>query len=151
MPGKFLIDLTEPRFKTEWNARVVEFIRAENPFAHSDVGSLLLEIGKGLPGAEAYCPSYASCAYVVLHDAENRMFAIAFGMTGLAYRLSRGAYGDALDDGGKAAPEIGPDWVRFDPWPLDVKRADTDARLRRWAARAFADVRSLDGDAPGRM
>src|SRR5512146_2961472 len=138
MPGKFLIDVTEPRFKISWNAEVIAFIRAENPFAHSDVSSLLIEIGKGLPGAEVYCPSYSNCAYVVLHDNESRIFAITYGMRGLAFRVGESGYADALGDWGTPVPEIGSDWMRFEPWPLDVKRADTDARLRRWAARALS-------------
>jgi hypothetical protein len=67
MTGKFLIDLTDSRFHIAENEDVLEVVRRANPFAHSDVGSLLLDLGKQIPGARAYSPSYASYAYVVLH------------------------------------------------------------------------------------
>ena len=66
MTGKFLIDVTDKRFKIAVNASVIEFIRRANAFAHTDVGIRLLDVGKALPGSHAYCPSYQSCAYVVL-------------------------------------------------------------------------------------
>ena len=47
MAGKFLIDLTDDRFHVAGNEDVLAFVRRTNPFAHSDVGSLLLELGKG--------------------------------------------------------------------------------------------------------
>ena len=56
MAGKFLIELTDPRFQIADNADVIEFIRRVNPFAHSDVGSMLFDLGKEIPGAHAYCP-----------------------------------------------------------------------------------------------
>ena len=56
MTGKFLIDVTDPRFDIPQNADVLAFVRRANPFAHSDVGSLLLELGKGVAGSHAYSP-----------------------------------------------------------------------------------------------
>lgn len=116
MTGRFLIDATDPQFFVPENADVIAFIRRTNPFAHSDVGSLLFELGREIPGAQAYCPSARSCAYVVLHTAAHRIFAIAFGQRGLAFRLSAGPHAEALAAGGVEAPEIGVDWVRLDPW-----------------------------------
>jgi hypothetical protein len=46
----FLIDLTDERFKIPANRAVIEYIRRENPFAHSDVGALLIALGRLVPG-----------------------------------------------------------------------------------------------------
>jgi hypothetical protein len=141
MSGKFLIDVTDARFNVPWNADVLEFIRRKNPFAHSDVGSLLLALGKGIPGARAYCPSYSQCAYVVLHTEAWRIFAIAFDMRGLAFRLSPGSASDALANGGAAAPQIGPNWMTFAPWG-PASAVNERANLERWCTQAFADATS---------
>ena len=87
MAGKILIDLTDEKLKTPENGDVIEFIRATNPSAHSDVGTRLMDAAKSLDGSAAYCPSWGSCAYVVLHTAGLRIFAIAYGMRGLSFRL----------------------------------------------------------------
>ena len=139
MTGKFLIDVTDPRFLIAANEHVIEFVRRTNPFAHTDVGIPLLELAKELPGAHAYCPSYKSCAYVVLHNDANRIFGIAYSQRGLAFRLAPVAYAAALDDDGSPAPTIGPDWLSFAAYDT---RGQTGARerLRRWFTRAFADA-----------
>jgi hypothetical protein len=135
----WLIDMTDPRFLGTDNEAVIEFIRRANPFAHSDVGSLLLELGKGITGAHAYSPSYKQYAYVVLHTDVSRIFAIAYGQRGLAFRLAAPSYSEALADDGTAAGDIGPDWVAFDPWNPNVSTSELRARLERWSLQAFTD------------
>ncbi len=137
---KWLIDVTDPRFMIAGNEAVIEFIRRVNPFAHSDVGSLLLDLGRKIEGVRAYCPSYKQYAYVVLHTDTWRIFAIAYGQRGLAFRLSQASRGDAVGDGGATAGDIGDDWVKFDPWNPKVSAPQMKARLERWTARAFADT-----------
>lgn len=129
---KFLIDVTDARFRIPVNDDIIAFIARANPFAHSDVGSELITLGKAIPGAEFYCPSFRSLAYVVLHTAAHRVFAIAFGQQGLAFRLDPAAVSDAVADGGTLEPEIGPDWVRFAPWGAGARE-----RLDRWSVQAF--------------
>ena len=82
-----LIDLTDERFKIPANRAVIEYIRRENPFAHSDIGDMLIRLGKLVPGAQYYCPSFSSLAYVVLHTKANVIFAIAIGMLKIDFRL----------------------------------------------------------------
>lgn len=135
--GKFLIDVTDARFVIPENSDVIEFIRKTNPFAHSDVGSVLFELGKTTAGAHAYCPVPSAYSYVVLHTDANRIFAIAFGMRGLAFRVGESALGEALGDAGVTAAEVGHDWVRFEPWGRE-SREIVRARLRKWCARACA-------------
>jgi hypothetical protein len=128
---KWLIDVTDPRFIIADNHDVIEFIRRANPFAHSDVGSLLLDLGKELDGASAYCPSYKQYAYVVLHTDASRIFAIAYGQRGLAFRLAPASQATAMKDGGTKAGDIGDDWVAFDPWNSNVSSPQTKTRLER--------------------
>lgn len=139
MPGKFLIDVTDPRFFVPGNEDVLAFVRRANPFAHSDPGSLLLELGDAVAGSHAYCPSYRDCAYVVLHDDASRIFAIAFGQRWLAFRLAPESQPGALADGATAAANIGPDWVSFDTWDRAASSDERRARLERWCRQAFAD------------
>lgn len=139
MAGKFLIELTDPRFVIDDNADVIEFIRRVNPFAHSDVGSVLFELARKTPGSRAYCPVPSVYSYVVLHTDSNRIFAIAFGMSGLAFRLASNDEVVALADGGARARDIGSSWIGFEPWGKEPRKV-TDARLRRWCARAFANA-----------
>jgi hypothetical protein len=135
--GKFLIDVTDARFSIPENADVLAFITRKNPFAHSDVGSLLFDLARDADDVHAYCPAPTSYAYVVLHTPANRIVAIAFDMRGLAFRLGALDRAAALAEGASAAPEIGEDWVRVDPF--DPNRTGTHewlARLRNAATRA---------------
>ena len=129
----FLIDLTDARFKIPANDAVIDFIRRANPFAHSDLGSRLISLGKAIAGAHAYCPSYSSCAYVVLHTEGRVIFAIAFGMRDIAFRLPS----DVLAQGGAPFLEIGEDWLCVDPFPGPATRDASDALLQRWVEAAY--------------
>ena len=137
MTGKFLIDLTDPRFLIDANEDVVRFIRVANPFAHSDVGIVLLELGKEISGARDYSPSYRSCAYVVLHTDASRIFAIAHGQRGLSFRLPLEMHPEAIAEGGEPVPRIGPEWVGFAPWG-GKGQPDWRERLQRWCTYAFS-------------
>ena len=140
VPGRFLIDVTDNRFQTANNRDVIEFIRRTNPFAHSDVGSLLFEFAKAIPGARAYCPARTSLAYVVLHDEADRIVAIAFGQRGFGIRLRQASIDGAVAEGAVRAPDIGADWVTFDPW--DANDKTRHQRLRAWTERAVAEAGS---------
>jgi len=137
----FMIDLTDQRFQIAANEDVIDFVRRTNPFCHTGVGMLLLALGKEIPGARAYCPSYRSCAYVVLHTDADRIFAIAYGQRGLAFRIAAPARAAAIADGGEPASDIGADWVAFAPFELHA-RAELHERLARWCRQAFADAQA---------
>jgi len=136
--GRFLIDVTDPRFFTPENADVVAFIRRVNPFAHSDVGTIVFECARQIDGARAYCPSTKSLAYVVLHTPSHRIVAIAYGQRGLAVRLGAQARAEAIAAGNTLAPAIGPDWVDVDPWP--TSRGRVQPSPCDWMTRAYADA-----------
>lgn len=138
MAGRYLIDMTDARFSIPENADVLEFIRRTNPSAHSDVGSILFDLRKRISGAQSYCPSVASFAYVVLHTASNRIFAIAFGQRGLAFRLGPPGYDEAIAAGGTPASAIGPDWVEIPPW--NPSPGGVNPHVLHSAERAFRDA-----------
>jgi hypothetical protein len=143
----FLIDITEERFKIPANHAVIEYIRRENPFAHSDLGDKLIKLAKRIPNTLYYCPSFASCAYVVLHTNANVIFAIALGMLSIEFRLPAAVVIDAVANGnGKTAP-IGDDWLSVSPFPKDLAASANDARLLQWctAAHTYAEVLATTG------
>lgn len=128
--------MTDPRFFIADNVDVLDFIRRENPSAHSDVGTVLFDCIKQVDGARGYCPSAATYAYVVMHTDAYRIAAIAYGMRRLAVRLSSVSQSDAIAAGNEFAPAIGTDWVHIDPW---------SASTRDWVARAYADAVAAKG------
>ena len=123
----------ESRFEIAANAEVLAFIAAQQPSAHDDVASALIESAAGLPGVGWYCPDPHRYAYVVLHDRQHRIFGIAFGMRVLAYRLPRERRAEALSSGGSPCGEVGAEWIAFPPW----EGAEPGVRLRRWCGIAF--------------
>jgi hypothetical protein len=143
----FLIDVTEERFKIPANRAVIEFIRRANPFAHSDIGDLLIKLVKRIPNTHYYCPSFRSCAYVVAHTKADVIFAIACGMLSIEFRLPAPLVTGAIADGsGKASP-IGDDWLSVIPFPKGLAASANDARLMHWCEAAHAYVAALDHDA----
>jgi hypothetical protein len=143
----FLIDITEERFTIPANHAVIEYIRRENPFAHSDNGDKLIKLAKRIPNTHSYCPSFASCAYVVLHTDANVIFAIALGMLSIDFRLPTAVVIDAIANGnGKASP-IGDDWLSVNPFREGLATSTNDARLLQWceAAHTYAEVLATTG------
>jgi hypothetical protein len=143
----FLIDVTDERFKIPANRAVIEYIRRENPFAHSDIGDLLIRLGKLVPGAQYYCPSVSSLAYVVLHTKANVIFAIAIGMLKIDFRLPPALVGRATGSREGAHSDVGADWLSVRPFPRGEPRAKVDTRLNRWCEAAYQYAQALAPDA----
>jgi hypothetical protein len=139
----FLIDLTDERFKIPANQAVVEYIRRENPFAHSDIGTVLIRLAKLVPGVQYYCPSFSSLAYVVLHTEVNLIFAIAIGMLKIDFRLSPALVSEAIGIGEAEHSDIGADWLSVRPFPRGEPRDVVDARLKRWCEAASRYARAM--------
>jgi hypothetical protein len=75
----------------------------------------------------------------VLHTDAARIFALAYGQRGLAFRFAPATRDAVIAGGGSPADDIGRDWFKFDPWNPQVSPAELQARLERWSARAFAE------------
>ena len=104
-----------------------------NPFAHSDLGERLIGLQKQLNLGAVYCPSFASCAFVLLHDRANTVFAFAGGMRDISFLLPLALREEFQRSGAAAPSRIGPSWV-------DVAAFSGDAvmRLEACCAAAFA-------------
>jgi hypothetical protein len=124
------------RFVTPANADVLRFLRQGNPSAHSDVAEELIRSGASLPGVHHYCPDPARYAFVVLHLEDATIVGLAFGQSTLALHLPELRVAEAVRDGGTVAPELGPTWVRFEPWANHEPLAESRRRLTRWCAVA---------------
>ena len=74
--------------------------------------------------------------FVALHLDDFSIVGLAFGMSGLAFRLPEESIPEALRDGGAIAVELGPTWVRFEPWTDRETLAQSRERLARWCAAA---------------
>lgn len=125
--------MTEARFKTAPNAEIIDHIRKANPFAHSDLGERLIALQKQLGTGSVFCPSYPSCAFVVLHDQANTVFAFAGGMREISFLLPPALRDELLRQGAVMVSRIGPSWI-------DVAAFSPDAmsQLESCCASAFA-------------
>jgi hypothetical protein len=144
----YLIDLTDERFKISANADVINYIRRASPFAHSDLGQKLIDLNGELSLSSVYCPSFESCAYVILHDARNVIFAFAADMRDLSLRLPSSLYDEALMLGHGSASRVGGDWLDIAAFPRQGERAAGEAALAQYLIAAQRYTAALDPGAP---
>jgi len=126
----------DERFSIPANASVLAFIRDRELSAHSDVAEELTRSGSGLSSVHTWCPDPPRYAFVVLHLEDGTIIGLAYGMSGLAFRLPEHRVEEALCEGGIKAEEIGPGWIRFEPWTPEETLAQSHERLGRWCAVA---------------
>ena len=143
----FLIDLTDERFKIPANQSIIEYVRRMNPFAHSDLGSVLITLAKRITGAHYYCPSFSASAYVVLHTDGNLIFAIASGMLNFTFRLPPNVVSQAVADGTGEYSDIGSDWLSVDAFPRGMSKAAADVAHMRLCEAAFRYAQENAADA----
>jgi hypothetical protein len=119
------------------NRDVLAYLRAE-PSCHGDVGQALLDAAKDKCGEwTGYSPSFASFRYVALVT-RRRVFALAHDMRYVCFRLPKELVATAVETGGKAATDIGPEWVRLELFRASYPAVD----LPFWALRAYDAARS---------
>lgn len=121
-------------FRTPANAEFFPYLG--NISAHSDVAEELTRAGATVSGVRSYCPDPARYAFVALHLDDFTIIGLAFGQSGLAYRVPEERVQEAIRDGGAVAVELGPAWVRFEPWSNHETLAQSRERLARWCAVA---------------
>lgn len=119
------------------NQAAAAFIRRNTPSAHDDVASELSLAIEGLPGVKTFCPDVHAYAYVVAHDADGRIFALACGQSALAMRVGREQVSAAVIDGADPATDIGEDWVWFRAFDAAQSTAALRAKLGRWCRAAY--------------
>ena len=138
-----LIDITDRRFWIPVNVAVIDHIREANPFAHSDLGQKLIDLGRDSPGASVYCPNFKAYAYVLLHDADSRVFAFAGGMRDLSFRLPPAMHGEVLDGDLGRRSRIGGEWFDFAAFPRGGMTPESEARLSGYCAAAQRHVATV--------
>jgi hypothetical protein len=123
---------TLKRFSLPENEQLIQYLEHHSPSAHSDLGILLFNAVKHLPGAEVFGPNITACSYVFAHTKTGIAFAVAIGMRTLALRLPQ--------PHPKTQPftDISPDWHQFDPFNPTLKR-DESQRLIDELFRAAYD------------
>ena len=122
----------DDKFRTDANADIVGFIlKSKNLSAHDEVAEALTVSATGLKGVLRYCPDVHNYAYFVLHTSAGRIFAIAFGQSGLAYRIPDERAWEAFFEGCRACDEIGPGWIMVKPWGVLAPDAS------KWCAAAY--------------
>jgi hypothetical protein len=122
------------KFRTPPNAEILRHLR--NTSAHSDVAEELTRAGATVSGVRSYCPDPARYAFVVLHLDDFTIIGLAFGQSGPAFRVPEERVQEGVRDGGALAVELGPMWVRFEPWSNHETLAQSRERLARWCAVA---------------
>jgi hypothetical protein len=135
----------DTRFDTPANSSVLAFLRDTNPSAHSDVAEELLRSAEGIPGVAHYCPDSQSYAFVILHLADSTIIGMAYGQSALAYRLPHHLHAEACEQRACAAAELGPDWLRFEPWSDAEKLQESRHRLSRWCSVAAEEMSGPKG------
>ena len=143
----FLIDLTDERFKIPANHSIIEYIRRANPFAHSDLGDMLIKHAKRITGAHYYCPNFSACAYVALHTDGNLICAIASGMLKFTFRLPPNVVSQAVADGTGEYSDIGSDWLSVDAFPREMSKAAAEVTHMRLCEAAFRYAQENAADA----
>jgi len=107
--------------------------------AHSDVADVLVEAAVKLGDMQLYSSDPANYGYIVL-TTQNVVFAAAYGMSRIGFRLDETLKGRALETGGLNATEVGPEWVTFELFRTNYPAAD----LLFWTRKAYLIARGVD-------
>jgi hypothetical protein len=132
------------RFDTPQNAQVLAFLRADNPSAHSDVAEELLRSAEGMAGVEPYSPDRPRCAFVMLHLEDSTIIGLAYGQSGLAYRLPDSRIAEAGRAGAQPAEGLGSNWFLLEPWSDTETLQESRRRLAHWCRVAAGATHQED-------
>lgn len=119
------------------NHDILRFLQGKS--AHSDVAEVLIETAAPLGDVKIYSSEPINFGYVVL-TTQDVVFAVAFGMSQVGFRLDETYKERALENGGFDATEVGPDWVTFELFRTNYPAVD----LLFWARKAYVIARGGD-------
>ncbi len=119
------------RFARPENAALVEYLLERSPSCHSDLGILLFDAVKRLPGAQVYGPNVTACSYVFAHTHDGVAFAAGLSMRELLFRLAQ------PEPEARRFADLGEDWYVLDPFDPGRPRAARDALLARLFRSAY--------------
>jgi len=104
--------------------------------AHSDIAEALQHAIEPLGDVKTFCPDVSAYMYEVVYTSDV-IFGFAIGMNTIGFRLNSVLRDRALQTGGIALSEVGPEWVIFslfrDDWP--------EVDLKFWARKAYLFAR----------
>lgn len=121
---------------TAVNAKVLSAI--ENMSAHSDNVELLRNAVRPLGDVQLFCPDWHQHRWVVAAT-QGVIFGLAVGMNTVAFRFDSKMRGRALQTGGVACPEYGPEWVAVVHALPDSDWPSVDVPF--WARKSYAGIR----------
>lgn len=124
-------------FRTDANEAVVSFLCERSPSAHSDLVDELMFAAQDAPDSHLYCPDKANYAFFAVHRSDHTIVALALGMRQIVFRLPELLVTNALQDGGLPFPELGPEWVSFEPTSNNEPLKKSRQRLGRWCRLAL--------------
>jgi len=119
------------------NQDILMFLQGKS--AHSDVADVLIDASAPLGDVQLYSSEPANYGYIVL-TTQDVVFAVAYGMGQIGFRLDATFKGRALETGGLNATEVGPDWVAFELFRTNYPAVD----LLFWARKAYLIARGAD-------
>ena len=132
------------RFDTPPNASVLAFLRANHLSAHSDVADELVRSAEGVAGVEPYCPDLPHYAFVMLHLEDSTIIGLAYGQSGLAYRLPDSRIAEAGRAGAQPAEGLGSNWFLLEPWSDTETLQESRRRLAHWCRVAAGATHQED-------
>jgi hypothetical protein len=112
----------------------------ESLSAHSEIVDALATALRPLEDVQRFCPDPGVYRYEVA-STRGVIFAVAFGMNTIGFRLDERMKSRALASGGAPFPECGPEWVSFTLFRDDWPRID----LEFWARKAYVAAREIEG------
>ena len=107
--------------------------------AHSDISEVLTEAVKPLGDVQLFCPDWSQYRYVVA-STKQIIFAAAFGMDTIAFRLDRTFKDRAIVTGGYSNAQFGNDWVAFQMFRSDWPKVD----VHFWSRKAYESARTCE-------
>lgn len=119
------------------NHDILSFMQGKS--AHSDVAEALVEAAESPGDVQFYSSEPANYGYVVL-TTQDVVFAVAYDMSRIAFRLDETFKGRALETGGFDAVEAGPAWVAFEVFRSNYPAVD----LPFWVRKAYLIARGTD-------
>jgi len=119
------------------NHDVLMFLQGKS--THSDVADVLVGAAAPLGDVQLYSSDLANYGYIVL-TTQNVVFAAAYGMSQIGFRLDETFKGRALETGGMNPAEVGPDWITFELFRTNYPAVD----LQFWARKAYLIARGVD-------
>ena len=124
------------RFNRPENADLLLYLEEYSPHVHSDLGMLLFDAAKKLPGVQIFGPDIPACSYVFAHTSSGVAFVLAVGMRSLVLRLPE-PYPET-----RSFEKAGSGWHEFDPFDPQRDKGRNAALVRELASAAFAHAES---------